>query len=58
MVGGLPTDRWELSAPESYLLRYAGGGRKGIGAFALALKELVARDALRTEGARVIGCDR
>jgi hypothetical protein len=41
MLDGLPTDLWELSAPESYLLCHAAGGTKGIGAFTLVLKELV-----------------
>lgn len=43
-----PATRWSLTAPESYVLNYAGEGR-GLDAFKLALKELVARRALRLE---------
>jgi hypothetical protein len=49
----LPPDAWELTAPESYLLRYAEHGPIPIEAFKLALKELVARNALRVTGAEV-----
>jgi hypothetical protein len=38
---------WELTAPESYVLRYAPVMRVGAAAFKLALQELVVRDALR-----------
>jgi hypothetical protein len=49
----LPADRWELTAPESYLLRFTGCKPRGIDAFTLALQELVARDALGLQGARI-----
>src|SRR3712207_9280558 len=43
--------RWALTAPESYLLRYAALKPSPVEAFKLALKQLVASDALRLEGA-------
>ena len=43
-----PGLRWNLTAPESYVLNSVGEG-SGIEAFKLALKELVARRALRVE---------
>jgi hypothetical protein len=49
----LPSQAWELTAPESYLLRYVEYGPIAIEAFKLALKELVARDALRLQIAEV-----
>jgi hypothetical protein len=49
----LPSQAWELTAPESYLLRYAEHGPIAIEAFKLALKELVASNALRLEIADV-----
>ena len=46
---GMPARRWELTAPESYLLRYADfGGDSEWHAFKVGLMELVAR--------RVRGC--
>src|SRR5215210_1701595 len=50
----LPYERWELTAPESYLLRY-GLGRNvpAVCAFKLALMDLVARRALSLKGAWV-----
>jgi hypothetical protein len=44
----LPSRRWELTAPESHLLRY-GDDASGSTAFKLALMELVTRGALRLE---------
>ena len=38
---------WELTAPESYVLRYAPVTRVGVEAFKLALQELVVRGALQ-----------
>ena len=38
---------WQLTAPESYVLRYAPVTRVGVEAFKLALQELVVRGALR-----------
>ena len=46
-----PATGWSLTAPESYVLNYAGEGR-GVDAFKLALKELVARRALRSSPSR------
>jgi hypothetical protein len=48
---GRPLEAWRLTAPESYLLRYAEHGPLAAEAFALALKELVARRALRVKPA-------
>src|SRR6476659_600683 len=50
----LPAQRWELTAPESYLLRY-GPGRdvRPVSAFKLALMDLIARGALTLKGALV-----
>ena len=47
----LPARRWELTAPESYLLRY-GPGRdvRPVSAFKLAMMDLVARGALTVNG--------
>lgn len=50
---GLPSERWELTAPESYLLRYAGTRPSAVEVFKIALKELVARDVLRLQSARL-----
>ena len=43
-----PATRWNLTAPESYVLNSVGDG-SGVEAFKLAVKELVARGALRIE---------
>ena len=50
----LPDERWELTAPESYLLRY-GLGRDvpAVVVFKLGLMDLVARRALTLKGAWV-----
>ncbi len=47
-----PGSRWNLTAPESYVLNSVGEG-SGSEAFKLALKELVARRALRVEPVQV-----
>lgn len=49
-----PATRWRLTAPETYVLNYAGDGR-GADVFKLAVKELVARRALRVEPAATHG---
>jgi hypothetical protein len=46
----LPADRWELTAPETYLLRYVDCKPRPIEVFTLAVKELVARGAVRQRG--------
>ena len=46
-------DPWPLTAPESYLLRYSEYGVHADVVFNLAVKELIARRALRLEGARI-----
>ena len=51
----VPTRAWELTAPESYALRYANSEPVPFGLFVLAIQELVARDALRLEGAEIAG---
>lgn len=43
-----PATRWSLTAPEAYVLDSVGDG-SGVTAFKLAVKELVARRALRLE---------
>jgi hypothetical protein len=51
---GMPARRWELTAPESYLLRYADfGGDSEWHAFKVGLMELVARRVLRLDGAHI-----
>lgn len=50
----LPDEPWELTAPESYVLRYGLGDRThALHGFKLALQELVARQALTVQGAWV-----
>ena len=49
----LPDERWTLTAPESLALRYVSGGIDGLGAFKLALIELITRAALRLHAARL-----
>ena len=53
----LPSQRWVLSAPESYVLRFAGLGlderRLGAAAFKLAVIEVIARRGLRLQGASI-----
>ena len=48
-----PPRSWELTAPESFVLRYAPTTRVGAEAFKLALQELVVRGALRLRPVRV-----
>ena len=51
---GMPARRWELTAPESYLLRYADfGGDSEWHAFKVGLMELVARRVLRLDAVRM-----
>lgn len=53
-VPALPDERWPLSAPESYVLRYrATGSNTRLEVFKIALVELVAREALTLRGAWV-----
>ena len=47
----LPAERWELTAPESVVLRYGPRDRTPANAFKVALMELVARRALSLDGA-------
>jgi len=50
----LPDEPWELTAPESYLLRYGlGWGVPSVSVFKLGLMELVARRALTLRGSWV-----
>ena len=49
----LPSLAWELTAPESFVLRYARTDPSFVIVFKLAVTELVARDALRLEGVRL-----
>lgn len=44
-----PGARWELTAPESYVLHYGAYEESGVEAFKLAVKELVVRRALLVE---------
>jgi len=50
----LPDEPWELTAPESHVLRYGlGNHAESMAGFKLALTELVARQALTLQGAWV-----
>jgi hypothetical protein len=49
----LPARAWELTGPESYLLRYVGSAASERGAYKVALMELVARRVLRLDGVRM-----
>jgi len=49
-----PAEPWVLTAPESYLLRHADRGADAVEAFGLALKELVAREALCLEMVAIV----
>jgi hypothetical protein len=50
----LPEQQWELTAPESYVLRYrATGANMRLEVFKIALVELLAREALTLQGALV-----
>ena len=53
MPGPQLPQRWELTAPESYLLRYVDCGATNAGAFKLALIELLQREALVLDGALI-----
>ena len=49
----LPDEPWELTAPESYLLRYGLGDKAPAYVFWVALMELVARGAFGLDGVRL-----
>jgi hypothetical protein len=54
-AAALPGARWQLTAPETYLLRYVDCRPRPTEAFTLALKELVTRGALCLRSARIPG---